>query len=169
MEQSVQEKNFWDILSDELDERILHCAIETSTYRVSDHKCQTYRSILQSCCRLKIIEISGKHFLPRLYINPIDALPKSTFNGKIKVTVQKITAAFGSASGIAMDITQYADRNWRPAWLILSLEEYSWFIIDWVYCRKQIKPQVIKVSDDSLDQKMVTKAENWTKKIMIIT
>ena len=41
MEQSVQEKNFWDILSDELDERILHCAIETSTYRVSDHKCQT--------------------------------------------------------------------------------------------------------------------------------
>ena len=164
MEQSVQEKNFWDILSDELDERILHCAIETSTYRVSDHKCQTYRSILQSCCRLKIIEISGKQFLPRLYINPIDALPKSTFNGKIKVTVQKITAAFGSASGIAMDITQYADRNWRPAWLILSLEEYSWFIIDWVYCRKQIKPQVIKVSDDSLDQKMVTKAENWTKK-----
>ena len=83
--------------------------------------------------------------------------------------MQKITAAFGSDSGIAMDITQYADRNWRSAWLILSLEEYSWFIIDWVYCRKQIKPQVIKVSDDSLDQKMVTKAENWTKKIMIIT
>ena len=162
VEQSVQEKNFWDILPDELVERILHCAIETSTYSISDRKC--HRSILQSCCRLKMIEFIGKHFLPRLYIHSIDALPKSTFNGKIKVTVQKITAAFGSASGIRMDIAQYADRNWRSAWLILLPQEYSWFIIDWVYWRKQIKPQVIKVPDDSLDQKMVTKAENWIKK-----
>ena len=162
VEQSVQEKNFWDILPDELVERILHCATETSTYSISDRKC--HRSILQSCCRLKMIEFSGKHFLPRLYIHSIDALPKSTFNGKIKVTVQKITAAFGSASGIRMDIAQYADRNWRSAWLILLPQEYSWFIIDWVYWRKQIKPQVIKVPDDSLDQKMVTKAENWIKK-----
>ena len=119
MEQSIQEKNFWDILPDELVERILHCAIETSTYSVSDHKCQTYRSILQTCCRFKMIEFSGKRFLPRLYIHPIDPLPKSTFNGKIKVSVRKITAAFGYASGVAMDIAQYADRYWRSAWLIL--------------------------------------------------
>ena len=109
-----------------------------------------------------------KCFLPRLYIHPIDALPKSTFNGKIKISVPKITAAFGSASGVAIDIAQYADRNWRSAWLILSPQEYSWFIIDRVYWRKQIKPQMIKVPDDSQDQKMVTEATTWIK-AMIIT
>ena len=45
--------------------------------------------------------------------------------GKIKVIVRKITAAFGSASGVAMDIAQYADKNWRSAWLIISPQEYS--------------------------------------------
>ena len=34
VKQSVQEKNFWDILPDELVERILHCAIEALTYSV---------------------------------------------------------------------------------------------------------------------------------------
>ena len=45
--------------------------------------------------------------------------------GKIKVIVRKITAAFGSVSGVAMDIAQYADENWRSAWLIISPQEYS--------------------------------------------
>ena len=146
---------------DELVERILHCAIKTSTYSVSDHICQTYCSILQTCCRFKMIKFSGKRFLPRLYIHPIDARPKSTFNGKIKVSVRKITAACGCVSGVAMDIDQYTNRNWRSAWLILSPQEYSWFIIDRVYRRKQIKPQVIKVPDDSQNQKMVTEAATW--------
>ena len=140
--------------------RILHCAIETSTYSVSYHKCQTYRSILQPCCRFKIIEFSGKLLL---YKHPIDALPKSTFNGKIKVSVQKVTAAFGSASGLAINIAQYADRNWRSVWLILSPQEYSWFIFVCLYRKKQIKPQVIKVPDDSQDQKMVAEAATWIK------
>ena len=110
-----------------------------------------------------MIEFSRKFFLPRLYIRPIDALPKSTFNGKIKVNARKITATFGSASGVAMDIVQYADRNWRSAWLILLPQEYSWFIIYRVYWRKQIKPQVIEVTDDSQDQKMVTEAATRIK------
>ena len=83
-----------------------------------------------------MIKFSGKRFLPRLYIHPIDALPKSTFNGKVKVNVRKITAAFGPASGVVMNIAQYGDRNWRSAWLILSPQEYSWLIIDRVYWRK---------------------------------
>ena len=77
---------------------------------------------------------------------------KSAFNGKIKVSVRKITAAFGSASGVAMDIAQYADRNWRFAWFILSPQEYSWFFIDRVYWKKQIKQQVIRAPDDSQDK-----------------
>ena len=48
-----------------------------------------------------MIEYSGKRFHSRLYIHPIDALPRSTFNGKVKVTVRKMAAAFGSASGVA--------------------------------------------------------------------
>ena len=110
-----------------------------------------------------MIEFSRKRFLPRLYMHPVDALPKSTFNGKINVSVRKITAAFGSASGVAMDIAQYVDRNRRSAWLILSPQEYSWFVIDRVHWRKQVKPQVIKVPDDSQDQKMVTEAATWIK------
>ena len=96
-----------------------------------------------------MIEFGGKPFLPRLCVHLINALPKSIFIGKIKVTVRKITAGFRSASGVAVDIAQCADRNWRSAWLIISPQEYSWFIIDRVYWRKQIKPQVIKVPDDS--------------------
>ena len=110
-----------------------------------------------------MIEVSGKRFLPRLYTYLIDAFPKSTFNRKIKVGVRKITAAFGSASGVAMDIVLYADRSWRSAWLILSPKEYSCFIIDRVYWKKQIKQHVIQVSDDSQDQKMVTEATTWIK------
>ena len=98
-----------------------------------------------------------------LYKHPIDVLPKSTFNGKIKVSVQKVTAAFGSASGLAINVAQYADRNWRSVWLILSPQEYSWFIFGRVYRKKQIKPQVIKVPDDSQDQKMVAEAATWIK------
>ena len=136
VEQSIQEKIFWDILPDELGERILHCAIKISVCSVSDHKCQTYHSILQSYSRFKMIEFSGKHFLSRLYIHPINPLPKSTFNGKIKVVVWKITPVFGSASGVAMDIAQYADRNWRSAWFIFLPQVFSWFIINRVYRRK---------------------------------
>ena len=110
-----------------------------------------------------MIEFSGKRFLRRLYIHPIDALPKSNFNGKLKVIVRKITAAFGSASGVVMDIAQYANRSWRSAWLILSPQEYSWFIIERVYWKKQIKLQVIKIPDDVQDQKMVTEAATWIK------
>ena len=77
--------------------------------------------------------------------------------------MRKITAACVSTSGVAMDIAQYADRNWRSAWLIPSPQEYSWFIIDRVYWRKQIKLQVIKVPDDSQDQKIVTEAATWIK------
>ena len=62
-----------------------------------------------------------------------------------------------------MDIAQYAKRNPRSAWLIFSPQEYSWFIIDWVYWRKQLKPQAIKVPADSQDQKMVTDAATWIK------
>ena len=123
MEQSIQEKSFWNILPDELVERILRCAIETSTYSVTNY--QTYRSILQTCCRFKMIEFIGKRFLRRLYIHRINTFPKSTFNGKKKVSVQKIAPAFGSTSGAAMDIAQYVDKNWRSAWLNLSSQEYS--------------------------------------------
>ena len=62
-----------------------------------------------------------------------------------------------------MDIAQYADKNWRSAWLIISPQEYSWFIIERVYWRKQIKPQVTKVPDDSQDQKMATESATWIK------
>ena len=77
--------------------------------------------------------------------------------------MQKVTAAFGSASGLAINVAQYADRNWRSVLLILSPQEYSWFIFDRVYRKKQIKPQVIKVPDDSQDQKMVAEAATWIK------
>ena len=110
-----------------------------------------------------MIEFSRKRFLRRLYIHLIDALPKSNFYGKLKVIVRKITAAFGSASGVVMDIAQYANRSWRSAWLILSPQEYSWFIIERVYWKKQIKLQVIKIPDDVQDQKMVTEAATWIK------
>ena len=71
VEQSIQKKHFWDILPDELVDRILHCPIETWTYSVSDHKCQTYRSILQTCCRFKMVGFSGKRFLPKSTFNSL--------------------------------------------------------------------------------------------------
>ena len=114
-----------------------------------------------------MIEFSGNRFLPRIYIHPIDALPKSTFNGKIKVSVQNIAAAFGSAIGVALDIALNADKNWRSACLILSPQEYSLFIIGRVYWKKQMKPQVIKVPDDSRIRWLLKRQHGY--KIMIIT
>ena len=77
--------------------------------------------------------------------------------------MRKVTAAFVSPSGVAMDIAHYSDRNWRSALLIHSPQEYSWFNINRMYYRKQTKPQVIKVLDNSHDEKIVTEVATWIK------
>ena len=87
--------NFWNALPDEFMEKILLCAIEESGYTTSVHKCQTYQSILKTCKRFQIIENRGKLLLPRIYINPIEFLLEAAYKGKIKVSVRKITSAFG--------------------------------------------------------------------------
>ena len=43
------ESNCWNILPDELLEKILLCTIERSGYTLLDHKIQTHHSIFQTC------------------------------------------------------------------------------------------------------------------------
>ena len=98
------ESNYWNILRDELVEKILLCAIERSRYILPEHKSQTYHSILQTCHRCKIVEYSRMSVFPRICLHPINVVPKTTFNGKIKARVRKITAALGLTSGLVTEI-----------------------------------------------------------------
>ena len=92
------------MLPDELVEKILLSTIEESGYTTPGYKCQTYQSILKTCKRFQIIENRGKLLLPRIYIKPNDFL-QAAYKGKIKVSVRKITSAFGSSSSVALQIS----------------------------------------------------------------
>ena len=83
-----------NILPDKLVGKTLLCLIEKSSYTLSDHKSQTYRSILQMCHT----ESHSSH-----------VVVKPTFNRKLKVSVRKITAGFALASGLIREIAQYVN------------------------------------------------------------
>ena len=85
--------------------------IERSGYTLPDHKSQTYDSILQTCCWLKMIESSRKSLVLPIYLHLINVSPKP-----IKVSVRKITAVFDLASGVVTEIAQYVNSppRWNP-------------------------------------------------------
>lgn len=53
-----------------------------------------------------MIESSPKPLLPCIYLHTVNVAPKSTFNGKMKVSVRKVIAPFGLASGVVTKIAQ---------------------------------------------------------------
>ena len=83
--------NGWNELPDEIVEKILIQAIKRS-----DHVCETYSSIINSCSRKM-----GKILLSCIYIKPDDDIKKS-FNEKIKVSVRKLLKSFSQGSGLIM-------------------------------------------------------------------
>ena len=59
--------NFWDMLPDEIIEKIIFDGIKCSA-----DKCQTYTSILHTCSRFQRFQEKGKLLLPQIYIKPDD-------------------------------------------------------------------------------------------------
>ena len=98
-----------------------------------DHESQTCHSILQTCHRFKMIGSSRKSLLLRIYLHSNNFVPKLKLRvkfRKIKVSMRKITAAFGISSGFVTDIAQYVySKKWKSARLILSPQYHSWFTL----------------------------------------
>ena len=93
-----------------------------------------------------LIKNTGRHLLPKVYINPNDFLSESSYSGKTKVSVQKITLTFGLSRGVVSQISEHDGKKWKSVSLLLSSEKYSWFTIDRTYWkRNQI---AIEVLDD---------------------
>ena len=70
--------NVWDMLPDEIIEKIVLDAIKRSA-----DKCQTYMSILNTCSRFKRFQEKGKLLLPQIYIKPDDYIQQcSAYDGK---------------------------------------------------------------------------------------
>ena len=60
--------------------------------------------------------------LPSIYIKTDDDI-KKYFNGKIKVSVQKLLRPFVQGSGLIMHVAELIDsKNWKSAWFILLLD-----------------------------------------------
>ena len=87
--------NYWDNLPDEIVEKILLESIKNS-----DYMCKTYNNVLNTCTRFQMVKRIGEKLLPRIYIREDDAVKKSSFNGKFKVSVRKLIKLFGQVSGL---------------------------------------------------------------------
>ena len=80
-----------------------------------------------------MIKSSGKSLLPHISLNSANAVLKPKFNEKNKVSVRKITAAFGLSSDVVTKILQYVNsKKWKSSWLILALQKYPWSTMDLV-------------------------------------
>ena len=150
---NVYSQNVWGHLPNELVEKILVTSVKSSKNAV--HACQ---SVSRTCKRFNHIIIrKKKSLLPRVYITftheVLGKLP--SWNGKIKVSVRKITQMFGRFSGVALSLSGIIDaHNWRSAWLILNPEEHSWYQIEKIYWKS--------CSSDEKDENAVTDAF-WIK------
>ena len=61
--------------------------------------------------RFRLIKNTGRHLLPKVYINPNDFLSEPSYSGKIKVSVRKITSTFSLSSGVAQQISEHVGKN----------------------------------------------------------
>ena len=91
-----------------------------------------------------LIKNTGRHLLPKVYINSNDFLREPSYSGK--VSVRKITSTFGLSNGVTQKISEHVGKKWKLVWLILSSRKYLWFIIDRIYWRRN--QRAIEVSDD---------------------
>ena len=115
--------NFSDMLPSEIVLKILLIAMKSST-----DKCNTYINVLRTFSRLQlIIKEKGKQLLPRIYISDDkDIRENSSYNGKIKVSVRKMSILYGKTSGLALKISAIInDKKWKSAWLVLMPDKES--------------------------------------------
>ena len=93
--------NYWDKLPDEIVEKILLESIKNYGYM-----CKTYNNVLNTCTRFQMVRRIGEKLLPRIYIREDDAVKKSSFNGKFKVSVRKLIKLFGQGSGLIKRVAE---------------------------------------------------------------
>ena len=114
--------NYWDKLPDEIDEKILLESIKNS-----DFMYKTCSNVLNTCTRFQMVKRIGEKLLPRIYIREDDAVKKSSFNGKFKVSVRKLIKLFGQGSGLIKRVAELIrHKHWKSAWLILMPDKCSW-------------------------------------------
>ena len=124
-------------------------------------RCQTYKSVRETCRWSNVIVPCGEKLLPRIHIYPSNVLPDETSNGKVKVSVRKMISSFGVSSDICNSISQHiCNRKWKSAWLVLKPDGHSWFFIERVFW-KNVQRKI--VSHVSADEKHPISSHTWVK------
>ena len=139
--------NYWDKLPDEIIEKLLLESIKNS-----DYMRKTYNNVLNTCTRFQMVKRIGEKLLPRIYIREDDAVKKSSFNGKFKVSVHKLIKLFGQGSGLIKRVAELIrDKHWKSAWLILMPDKCSWYTIQRIYWRNTLKEKKDSFVNNNLE------------------
>ena len=88
----------------EILEKIFLSALISSDYAFPNHVCWTFKNMITAVPVFKLSEKRGMGHLPRIYINNPIALLKPQCSGEILVNVQKLIRAYGSMSGIVLEL-----------------------------------------------------------------
>ena len=121
-------------LHDELMEKIHMYSVQSS-----DDACKTLNSIVHTCFRFKMINKKARKFLTRIHISLDDDMKKTSFNGKIKLSVLKISKRYDQNSWLLSRIAELVnDNKWNSTWFILVEDGNSWYNIERIYWRCSI-------------------------------
>ena len=119
--------NGLDKLPDENVEKILIQAIKSS-----DHVCETYNNITDSCSRFQIIGKKGKCCFLVFLSNQMTILRSRLI--EIKVIVRKLLKSFVQGRELIIRVSELIDnKNWKSAYLILLPDRNSWCTIQRIY------------------------------------
>ena len=150
--------NYWDKLPDEIVEKILLESIKNS-----DYMCKTYNNVLNTCTRFQMVKRIGEKLLPRIYIRD-DAVKKSSFNGKFKVSVRKLIKLFGRGSGLIKRVAELIrDKHWKSAWLISMPDKCSWYTIQRIYWRNTLKEKKDSFVNNNLETDSNQRDDFWLR------
>ena len=102
--------NYWNMLPDEIIDKILLHALDSPK-----HASKTYHNIMGTCKKFQIIKEKRRDMLPRFHVKPDDFLQTlPSYNEKVKISVQKINKKIGECSGLSLRLPEIiGDANWR--------------------------------------------------------
>jgi len=131
----TRSENALDWLPTETLEKIFYYALSQSNYSFPGHVCWTFQNTILAIPRLIAFKKKAIGFLPRIYIKRENVLPKASKDTEeIYVNVKRLTKAFGSTSGVILEIKRIIkDSRWYYAWLALVAEAYGWYTIMNIY------------------------------------
>ena len=147
----------WRNLPNEIVEMILVLAV-----RISKEPLSTFNHLSLTSSTFNKIMQKNHYLLPTVHIqfSKTEYQRLSQYNGKIKVSVRKITNLFGKNSGVCRRILEVVNnKKWKSSWLILESDGHSMYRICKVYWKAIKNPITIK--DEPSDAASNTDEQFW--------